>query len=106
MVLCIVFVGSVQSMPAGILKQIPIPASHDTIVLLDWMSEETEMATTRQDNSGWPAGLEGSSAAEWADGLFRCGRVGGGRPAASTWSCCRVTVDVDSGAIAVLYFTK
>jgi len=94
-------------MSARILSQVPIPASRDTIVLLDWTSDEARhgrnlVRITPEGQVVWRATppengtLDSFVAVEWEGAVLT----------ASTWSCYRVTVDVDSGAITVLYFTK
>ncbi|WP_115734730.1 hypothetical protein, partial [Aminobacter aminovorans] len=81
-------------MPAGILNQIPIPASHDTIVLLDWMSDETEggrnlVRITPDGQPVWKATppqngpMDCFVAVEWEGAVLT----------ANTRNCHRVTVD-------------
>jgi len=94
-------------MSARKLSQVPIPASCDTIVLLDWMSDEAKdgrnlVRMTPEGQVVWRATPPENApqdsfvAVEWEGDVLT----------ANTWNCCRVTVDVDSGAITVLYFTK
>lgn len=81
-----------------------------TVTLYDWMADEVRdgrnlIATDRDGAELWRAKPVGYGDPERKD-CFTAIRWDGVNLTAYTWSCCKVSVNPDSGGVTVLEFTK
>ena len=94
-------------MSVQIIDQVDLADGSGSIVLYDWMAEEVKdgrnlMRVDPEGNILWKA----SSPTTGVRDCFTRMQWDGQSLIANTWSCYRVSVDPQTGAVTVLGFTK
>ena len=97
-------------MQPAILNRIELPGNLGAITLYDWMADEVRdgrnlIRTTPDGQEVWRAEPPFYHEAGQQD-CFTQVAWDGNNLSAHTWSCFRVAVDLDSGQVETLAFTK
>jgi hypothetical protein len=94
-----------MGMSAAILKRVELPQG-GAITLYDWMADDIQYGrnlarTDANGNEQWRA-----RPLDPANDFFTQFELSGTDLVAWTWSCYHVAVDVETGTVTTLYFTK
>ena len=94
-------------MSPQVLDRIDLPKNAGAVTLYDWMAEEVRDGRNlvKVDQDGrvlWKATPPLSGRQDCFTKMHWDGQT----PTAHTWSCYRVSIDIDDGNVTILEFTK